>query len=39
MQHIKWHYFGSHKTINPPGIVPVGPEIDFSEPHDRARLS
>ncbi|MCK9563494.1 MAG: glutathione S-transferase family protein [Bacteroidales bacterium] len=24
--HIKRHYYGSHKTINPTGIVPVGPE-------------
>ena len=38
MQHIKWHYFGSHKTVNPTGIVPIGPEIDFMAPHDRARL-
>ncbi|GEK91848.1 glutathione S-transferase family protein [Alkalibacterium kapii] len=28
--HIKEHYYGSHKTINPTGIVPVGPELDFS---------
>lgn len=27
--HIKRHYYGSHKTINPTGIVPVGPELDF----------
>jgi len=25
MDHIKGHYFGSHKTINPTGIVPRGP--------------
>jgi putative glutathione S-transferase len=29
MNHIKRHYYGSHKTINPTGIVPVGPELDF----------
>jgi putative glutathione S-transferase len=23
--HIKHHYYGSHKTINPTGIVPLGP--------------
>jgi len=34
--HIKGHYYGSHKNINPTGIVPVGPAIDFSEPHGRA---
>lgn len=33
--HIKNHYYRSHVTINPTGIVPVGPEIDFSAPHGR----
>lgn len=33
--HIKKHYYGSHRNINPTGIVPVGPDIDFSAPHDR----
>jgi len=27
--HIKAHYYQSHKTISPSGIVPVGPAIDF----------
>ncbi|HET6469849.1 MAG TPA: glutathione S-transferase family protein [Geminicoccaceae bacterium] len=34
-EHIKRHYYGSHKTINPPGIVPLGPVIDYDEPHGR----
>jgi glutathionyl-hydroquinone reductase len=34
-QHIKNHYYGSHKTVNPTGIVPLGPKIDFNEPHAR----
>jgi putative glutathione S-transferase len=34
-QHIKNHYYGSHRTINPTGIVPLGPKIDFEEPHGR----
>jgi len=38
-EHIKRHYYGSHKTINPTGIVPLGPEIDFLAPHDRARFA
>ena len=38
-QHIKNHYYGSHKTINPTGVVPKGPEQDFSVAHDRARLA
>ena len=35
MDHIKYHYFGSHHSINPTGIVPNGPEIDFLQPHGR----
>ena len=31
MDHIKGHYFESHLTINPTGIVPVGPELPFME--------
>ena len=37
--HIKHHYYASHATINPTGVVPKGPEQDFSGAHDRARLS
>lgn len=35
MDHIKYHYFGSHRSINPTGIVPEGPEIDFMLPNTR----
>ncbi|ARS53575.1 glutathione S-transferase family protein [Kushneria konosiri] len=38
MTHIKRHYYGSHPGINPNGIVPLGPELDFDRPHDRERL-
>jgi putative glutathione S-transferase len=38
MDHIKRHYYGSHRQINPRGIVPLGPELDFTTPHDRTRL-
>jgi putative glutathione S-transferase len=34
--HIKTHYYGSHRTINPTGIVPAGPRIDFATPTRRA---
>jgi glutathionyl-hydroquinone reductase len=34
-QHIKGHYYESHRTINPLGIVPVGPKLDFDTPHTR----
>jgi len=37
--HIKHHYYASHATINPTGVVPKGPEQDFSGAHDRTRLS
>jgi len=35
MEHIKIHYYASHKTINPTGIVPLGPKQDFNAPHNR----
>jgi putative glutathione S-transferase len=35
MHHIKHHYYGSHESINPTRIVPMGPVIDFDEPHGR----
>ncbi len=38
LRHIKEHYYRSHRTINPTGIVPVGPEIDFATPHGREKL-
>jgi glutathionyl-hydroquinone reductase len=34
---IKRHYYASHERINPTRIVPKGPAIDFSTPHDRNR--
>ncbi len=33
--HIKGHYYASHGTINPTGIVPMGPILDFTAPHGR----
>ena len=39
MDHIKRHYYESHTMINPTGVVPVGPALDFGAPHDRARLA
>ncbi len=38
MHHIKHHYYVSHDMINPTGIVPKGPEINYDAPHDRDRL-
>jgi putative glutathione S-transferase len=36
LDHIKTHYYGSHRTINPTGIIPAGPRIDFAAPTRRA---
>ncbi len=38
-EHIKGHYFQSHRFINPFGIVPQGPLLDFDAPHLRDRQS
>ena len=38
MTHIKGHYYESHTQINPTKIVPAGPDIDLSLPHDRDRF-
>jgi putative glutathione S-transferase len=38
MDHIKRHYFLSMTAINPTRIVPLGPELNFSAPHDRRRF-
>lgn len=38
MEHIKKHYYASHETINPSRVVPMGPVIDYTAPHDRARF-
>ncbi|WP_194755825.1 glutathione S-transferase family protein [Aliidiomarina indica] len=35
MDHIKTHYYVSHDMINPTGVVPKGPELDFLAPHNR----
>ena len=38
LSHIKQHYYGSHETINPTRIVPLGPTIDYSLPHNRCKI-
>ncbi|EHT3330274.1 glutathione S-transferase C-terminal domain-containing protein [Salmonella enterica] len=35
LDHIRHHYFRSHKTINPTGIISIGPWQDLLEPHGR----
>src|SRR5579862_7045336 len=39
IDHIKRHYYGSQRQVNPTGIVPIGPLIDFTAPHDRDRFA
>jgi putative glutathione S-transferase len=39
LDHIKRHYFLSHRHLNPSGLVPLGPALDFSRPHNRARFA
>lgn len=36
MDHIKNHYYASHDTVNPSGVVPLGPVMDLDAPHNRA---
>lgn len=38
MAHIKRHYYESHRTINPTGVVPKGPVLDLAAPHGREGL-
>lgn len=38
MKHIKDHYYRSHATINPTGVVPAGPLLDLDRPHGRELL-
>ena len=36
--HIKQHYYRSHETINPSGVVPAGPRLDLDRPHERRNM-
>ena len=36
--HIKTHYYASHLTINPTGVIPVGPSQNFLAPHNREKI-
>jgi len=37
--HIQYHYYASHRMVNGSGIVPLGPDLDFTAPHGRERLA
>ena len=38
LEHIKRHYYGTQRKVNPTGIYPLGPILDFTAPHDRERF-
>jgi len=38
LEHVKYHYYWSHESINPTRIVPKGPALDYMAPHDRNRF-
>lgn len=35
LAHVTTHYYVSHRSINPTGIVPIGPDVDWGLPHGR----
>lgn len=37
-EHIKHHYYESHESVNPHGIVPLGPHVNYTSPHGRGHL-
>jgi putative glutathione S-transferase len=39
LEHVKYHYYWSHESINPTRIVPKGPALDYMAPHDRERFT
>ncbi|SFR96528.1 putative glutathione S-transferase [Halomicrobium zhouii] len=38
MDHIKEHYYTTHPDVSPKRIVPMGPDPDFTQPHERNEL-
>ncbi|MFT5320504.1 MAG: putative glutathione S-transferase [Pseudohongiellaceae bacterium] len=39
IEYNKAHYYGSHDTVNPTLIIPIGPLLDFNAPHQREKLA
>jgi putative glutathione S-transferase len=39
LDHIKRHYYVTHRKINPTGVVPRGPVIDYARPHGRVNVA
>jgi putative glutathione S-transferase len=38
MPGIKLGYYGGMPNLNPSGLIPLGPELDFAAPHDHTRF-
>jgi putative glutathione S-transferase len=38
IEKFKKGYYGGQSNVNPLGIVPIGPEVDYTKKHDRGRL-
>ena len=38
IDYIKEHYYRSQTTVNPSGVIPLGPQLDFSAAHQRDAL-
>jgi putative glutathione S-transferase len=39
IDYTKAHYYESHTHINPTGVIPKGPALDYATPHGREQLS
>jgi putative glutathione S-transferase len=35
LENYKTHYYGSQRRVNPSGVIPLGPVIDFTTPSRR----
>lgn len=38
LEYTKLHYYGSHPSVNPRGIVPKGIKVDYDLPHKRDQV-
>ncbi len=39
LEHARRHYYESHDMVNPTRIVPMAPDINWDEAHNRESLS
>ena len=38
IDYIKAHYYASHTHVNPTGVIPRGPDLDYSTSHGREHI-